>query len=91
MDPIISSDSDKVIPTYSAPVKLSPKVKPLSEQGTSVSLTDLSSLTNEAMKGEALRPDAIERAKQLLSDPNWPNDGDIEKLSEKLLSIEDFG
>ena len=51
----------------------------------------MSSLTNEAMKGEALRPDAIERAKQLLSDPNWPNDGDIEKLSEKLLSIEDFG
>ena len=91
MDPIISSDSDKVLPTYSAPVKASPKVKPLSEQGTSVSLTDLSSLTDEAMKGEKLRPDAIERAKQLLADPNWPNDSDVEKLSEKLLSIEDFG
>ena len=42
------------------------------------------------MKGEDIRPDVIERAKLLLSNPNWPNDNDLENLSEKLLSTEDF-
>ena len=34
--------------------------------------------------------DVIEKAKLLLADPNWPNDEQLENLSEKLLSTEDF-
>jgi hypothetical protein len=56
-----------------------------------VQLTDLSDLASRAANsGEEIRPEAIERAKALLSDPNWLNDAAIEDLAEKLLSTEDF-
>jgi hypothetical protein len=42
------------------------------------------------LSGEDIRPEAIKRAQELLSNPNWPNDSDLEGLSEKLLSTEDF-
>lgn len=57
----------------------------------SVSLTDLSSLADRAANSSSeIRPEAIERAKLLMSDPNWPHDSDIDKLANKLLNSEDF-
>jgi hypothetical protein len=56
-----------------------------------VRLTDISELSNRAANStEEIRPEAIERAQALLSDPNWPNDNDLEGLAEKLFSTEDF-
>ena len=56
-----------------------------------VQLTDLSDLANRAANsGDEIRPEAVERAKALLSDPNWLNDDALEGLADKLLSTEDF-
>jgi|TARA_B110000003_G_scaffold199163_2_gene197842 hypothetical protein len=56
-----------------------------------VQLTDLSDLADRAANsGDEIRPEAVERAKALLSDPNWLNDDALEGLAEKLLSTEDF-
>ena len=62
-----------------------------SDESTKINLTDLTSLAHRAdSSGEDIRPEAIKRAQELLSNPNWPNDSDLEGLSEKLLSTEDF-
>lgn len=54
-------------------------------------LTDVSALAAKVnATGPEIRPEAIERAKALLADPNWPNDDVLDKLSEKLLDQEDF-
>jgi hypothetical protein len=58
---------------------------------TKVHLTDLDSLASKANEaGSDIRPEAIERGKALLADPNWPNDTTLEGLAEKLLGTEDF-
>ena len=90
MDPISQSDSGKALSHYSKPTSIPAKETSTPQDGTSVSLTDLSSLTSKAQEGSELRLDVIEKAKKLLSDPNWPNDDQLEKLSDKLLSSEDF-
>ena len=90
MDPISQSDSGKVLSHYSKSTSIPAKPASTPQDGTSVSLTDLSSLTSKAQEGSELRPDLIEKAKKLLSDPNWPNDDQLEKLSDRLLSSEDF-
>ena len=62
-----------------------------SDTPTTTNLTDLSDLAKRAeTTGEDVRPDVIKRAQALLADPNWPNDSDLEGLSEKLLTTEDF-
>ena len=54
-------------------------------------VADLSNLVTEAKESSNdIREDVIERAKLLMSDPNWLNDGNLSKLSEKLLQVEDF-
>jgi hypothetical protein len=90
MDPISQSESGKILSQYSNPVKATGKSVANPENGTSVSLTDLSALATKAQSGGELRADVIEKAKLLLADPNWPNDEQLENLSEKLLSTEDF-
>ena len=90
MDPISHSDGGKVLSHYSKSSGLPAKSVSTPQNGTSVSLTDLSSLASKAQDGSELRLDVIEKAKKLLSDPNWPNDEHLEKLSDKLLSSEDF-
>ena len=90
MDSISQSESGKVLSHYSNPVKPTGKSVANPENGTSVSLTDLSSLATKAQSGSELRADVIEKAKLLLADPNWPNDEQLENLSKKLLSTEDF-
>jgi hypothetical protein len=60
-------------------------------ESTKINLTDLSNLAQRVdQSGEDIRPEAIRRAQELLSNPNWPNDSDLEGLSEKLLFTEDF-
>ena len=62
-----------------------------SDESTKTNLTDLTDLAQRAdLSGEDIRPEAIKRAQELLSNPNWPNDSDLEGLSEKLLPTEDF-
>ena len=91
MDPISNRESENVLHAFSnKTVKTNPKPSSTKVEGTTVSLPDLSSIASKAMKDEDIRPDVIERAKLLLSNPNWPNDNDLENLSEKLLSTEDF-
>ena len=90
MDPISQSDSGKVLSHYSKSTSIPAKPASTPQDGTSVSITDPSSLTSKAQEGSELRLDVIEKAKKLLSDPNWPNDNQLEKLSDKLLSSEDF-
>lgn len=54
-------------------------------------LADLSNLITEVKESSNdIREDVVERAKLLMSDPNWLNDGNLSKLSEKLLQVEDF-
>ena len=61
------------------------------DESTKINITDLTSLAQRAdSSGVDIRPEAIKRAQELLSNPNWPNDSDLEGLSEKLLSTEDF-
>jgi len=62
-----------------------------SDSATKANLTDLSQIADQAIRaGDDVRPEAIERAKALLANPNWPNDAAIEGLAEKLLSTDDF-
>jgi len=62
-----------------------------SDAATKAKLTDISKIADQASRtGEEIRPEAIERAKSLLADPNWPNDAVFEGLAEKLLSTDDF-
>ena len=62
-----------------------------SDAATKAKLTDIGKIADQASRtGNEVRPEAIERAKSLLADPNWPNDAVIEGLAEKLLSTEDF-
>lgn len=62
-----------------------------SDSATKANLTDLSKIADQAIRaGDDVRPEAIERAKALLANPNWPNDAAIEGLAEKLLSTDDF-
>ena len=64
---------------------------PASEAPTDAKLTDLGKIADRASQsGDEVRPEAIERAKALLADPDWPNDTTIEGLAEKLLSSGDF-
>ena len=92
MEAISGGESKGIVHAYgkhgAANVVHTPKS---SDESTKINLTDLTSLAQRAdSSGEDIRPEAIKRAQELLSNPNWPNDSDLEGLSEKLLSTEDF-
>ena len=92
MEAITNNENGPVLRAYSksdsAPRKGSASA---SDSATNAKLTDVSKIADQARKtGEEIRPDAIERGKALLADPNWPNDATIEGLAEKLLSTDDF-
>ena len=54
-------------------------------------LTDVGKLAERVdSSSAAIRPEAVERGKALLSDPNWPSDSILEGLAEKLIDNEDF-
>ena len=92
MDAITSNNNSKLIQVYSNPDKAAvSNSKDVTIVPNHVQLTDISELADRASKsGDDIRPDAVERAKRLLSDPNWLNDTSLEKLADKILSTEDF-
>lgn len=92
MDAISNNDSNRVSQAYKKPSEPITVVSTNSlPSSNNVQLTDLSTLaTKAASAGDDIRPEAVERAKLLLSDPNWLNDDAIEGLADKLLSTEDF-
>lgn len=92
MEAITNSENGPVQRSYSRSAATPSKgTASLSEPATNSSLTDLSKIADQASQaGAEIRPEAIQRAKLLLADPNWPNDTAIEKLAEKLLSTDDF-
>jgi len=54
-------------------------------------LTDVGKLAERVDSSSAtIRPEAVERGKALLSDPNWPNDKVLDELAGKLVDNEDF-
>ena len=92
MEAISNNENGPVRRAYSSSGGASNSIPPVaSEAPTDAKLTDLGKIADLADKsGDEVRPEAIERAKALLSDPNWPNDTAIEGLAEKLLSSDDF-
>ena len=92
MDAISNNEATRLSRAYGkSETRLSIAQDHASTAPSKVQLTDLSKLTDRAANsGEEIRPEAIERAKALLADPNWLNDDAIEGLAEKLLSTEDF-
>jgi hypothetical protein len=92
MDAISGSENNAFVRAYGKPestVSASKSTLPLDT--AKVRLTDISDLSDRAASStEDIRPDAVKRAQALLSDPNWPNDNDLEGLAEKLFSTEDF-
>ena len=53
------------------------------------SLPDLSKLADEATRsGDDIRPEAIDRAKKLIQDPDWLSDYNVDGLASKLIDIE---
>ena len=55
------------------------------------SILDLSSLSADAINtGDEIREDVIARAEKLLSDPNWPNDSNLDSLADRILSVEEI-
>jgi|TARA_B110000305_G_C18914957_1_gene392427 hypothetical protein len=92
MDAISGSERNALVQAY---VKHEPSPRVLSsnpsDASTVTNLTDLTELAQRAeLSGDDIRTDVIKRAQALLSDPNWPSDNDLEGLSEKLLSTDDF-
>ena len=92
MEAISNNDSDPVRRSYSRAARsAAPVVPAASDPATDASLTDVGKIADRASRaGEEIRPEAIERAKALLANPNWPNDEALEGLAEKLLSSDDF-
>ena len=92
MEAITNNENGPVLRAYSKSDSLPRKGSAsASDSATNAKLTDVSKIADQAMEiGEEIRPDAIQRGKALLADPNWPNDAAIEGLAEKLLSTDDF-
>ena len=92
MDAISNNEASRLCRTYrKSELHTSIAQDSASTAPSKVQLTDLSDLADRAANsGDEIRPEAVERAKALLSDPNWLNDDALEGLAEKLLSTEDF-
>jgi hypothetical protein len=92
MEAIGNNENGPVHRAYTKNGALPPKdTASVSDTATKAKLTDISKIADQASRaGEEVRPEAIQRAKSLLADPNWPNDAAIEGLAEKLLSTDDF-
>lgn len=93
MEAISNSENSPVLRAYSKAQSSVPQPTSSASElaATKVQLTDVGSLATKANNtGNDIRPEAIERGKALLADPNWPNDTILEGLAEKLLDTEDF-
>ena len=93
MEAITNNENAPALRAYSKASLPAPQATPGASElaATKVRLTDVDSLAAKAGDaGADIRPDAVERGRALLADPNWPNDSVLEGLAEKLLGSEDF-
>ena len=93
MEAVSNNENSPILRAYSKASPSVPQPAPSASElaATKVQLTDVGSLATKANNtGSDIRPEAIERGKALLADPNWPNDTILEGLAEKLLDTEDF-
>jgi hypothetical protein len=93
MEAITNNENAPALRAYSKAGSPAPQAAPEASEivATKVRLTDVNSLATKAGEaGEDIRPDAVERGRALLADPNWPSDTALEGLAEKLLGSEDF-
>ena len=54
----------------------------------STQFTDISTQVDESTAN--VRPEVLANVKKLMEDPDWLSDSNLENLSSKMLSIEDF-
>lgn len=54
----------------------------------SIQFTDISTQVDESTAN--VRPEVLANVKKLMEDPDWLSDSNLENLSSKMLSIEDF-
>ena len=82
--------ASKVVPASERIVsRTKGELKP--EKINSANLTDFNGLAKKVdSSGSTIRPEAVERGKALISDPNWPNDSILDGLAKSLLEEEDF-
>ena len=93
MEAITNNENAPALRAYSKGGSPAPQAsaEPSELAATKVRLTDVNSLAAKASEtGDDIRPDAVERGRALLADPNWPNDTVLEGLAQKLLNSEDF-
>jgi hypothetical protein len=63
----------------------------LNAQDISHKISSMSLLSRKvSSSSDDVRAEAMERARQLLEDPNWPNDVNLSKLSEKIIDEENL-
>jgi len=75
--------------TVKSSTRLSPNEAVL--HGNKVNLNAVADLSKSAHDGSAdIREDVVEKAKQLLNDPDWLSDDNLFNLSSKLLQNENF-
>jgi hypothetical protein len=93
MEAITNNENSPALRAYSKGGSSAPQAsaQPSELAATKVQLTDVNSLAVKASEtGEDIRPEAIERGRALLADPNWPSDTVLEGLAQRLLNSEDF-
>ena len=93
MEAITNNENTPALRAYSKGGSHAPQAsaQPSESAATKVRLTDVNSLVSRASEaGEDIRPDAVERGRALLADPNWPNDTVLEGLAQRLVNSEDF-
>jgi hypothetical protein len=63
----------------------------LNAQGISNKISSMSLLSRKvSSSSDDIRADVMERARQLLEDPNWPNEENLSKLSDKIIDEENL-
>ncbi len=93
MEAITNNENTPALRAYSKGGTPAPQAsaQPSELAATKVQLTDVNSLAVKASEtGEDIRPEAVERGRALLADPNWPSDTVLEGLAQRLLNSEDF-
>ena len=93
MEAITNNENTPALRAYSKGGSPASQASPQPSElaATKVQLTDVNSLAVKASEtGEDIRPEAVERGRALLADPNWPSDTVLEGLAQRLLNSEDF-
>ena len=63
----------------------------LNSQGITHKISSISLLSQKASNSsDDVRADVMERARQILDDPNWPNDEHLSNLANKIIDEENL-